>query len=142
MLGPLADVARDDVCAGATHVIVALPGATTVQRRRAVELASATGLPVLTVPSVNELQDGRARIERERSIEPEDLLGRDTVVLDEAGDLRIALLHTAESPRLIEDLGAGLAAYAPGAPEESVKRLCSNTCRNTGRVSLCTFLAN
>jgi FlaA1/EpsC-like NDP-sugar epimerase len=85
VLGPLTDVAHDDVRAGATHVIVALPGATTVQRRRAVELASATGLPVLTVPSVSELQDGRAHIERVRSIEPEDLLGREAVVLDEAG---------------------------------------------------------
>jgi FlaA1/EpsC-like NDP-sugar epimerase len=36
--------------------------------------------------------------------------------------LRIALLHTAESQSLIEDLAAGLSAYAPGAPDQSVKR--------------------
>jgi outer membrane protein TolC len=73
------------VAAGATHVITALPSSTVAQRRRAFELASTTGLPVLTVPSVSELQSGGARIERIRAIEPEDLLGREPVVLDEPG---------------------------------------------------------
>ena len=40
---------------------------------------------MLTVPSASELQDGSARIERVRDIEPEDLLGREPVQLDEAG---------------------------------------------------------
>ncbi|MEO7337248.1 MAG: nucleoside-diphosphate sugar epimerase/dehydratase, partial [Caldimonas sp.] len=84
-LGTLADVTRADVRAGATHVIVALPGSSPSRRRRAIDLAAATGLPVLTVPSASELQDGSARIERVRSIEPEDLLGREPVQLDEAG---------------------------------------------------------
>ena len=47
--------------------------------RRAIDLAAATGLPVLTVPSASELHDGSARIERVRDIEPEDLLGREPV---------------------------------------------------------------
>jgi FlaA1/EpsC-like NDP-sugar epimerase len=85
VLGRLDDVARPEVRAGATHIVVALPGATAAQRRRAVDLASTSGLPVLTVPSASELQDGRAHIERVRSIEPEDLLGREAVVLDEGG---------------------------------------------------------
>jgi FlaA1/EpsC-like NDP-sugar epimerase len=85
VLGTLADVNRPDVTAGATHLITAMPGATAAQRRRAIELASATGLPVLTVPSFSELRKGTARIERVRDIEPEDLLGRDPVKLDEAG---------------------------------------------------------
>jgi FlaA1/EpsC-like NDP-sugar epimerase len=85
VLGGLTDVSKADVCAGATHVIVALPGATFAQRRKAIELAAATGLKVLTVPSVSELQEGSARIERVRNIEPEDLLGREPVQLDESG---------------------------------------------------------
>ncbi|MBC8056440.1 MAG: polysaccharide biosynthesis protein [Rhizobiales bacterium] len=85
VLGPLADVRRVANRADATHVIVALPGATAAQRRKAIELAAATELPVLTVPSSSELQDGNARIERVRAIEPEDLLGREPVQLDEAG---------------------------------------------------------
>jgi FlaA1/EpsC-like NDP-sugar epimerase len=41
-------------------------------------------LPVLTVPSNEELQSG-APVSDVRDIEPEDLLGREPVVLDEAG---------------------------------------------------------
>jgi FlaA1/EpsC-like NDP-sugar epimerase len=85
VVGTLADVAKPEIRGGATHVIVALPGSTARQRRRAVELASATELTVLTVPSASDLQDGKARIERVRSIEPEDLLGREPVQLDEVG---------------------------------------------------------
>ncbi|MCZ8177177.1 MAG: nucleoside-diphosphate sugar epimerase/dehydratase [Burkholderiaceae bacterium] len=69
----------------ATHVVVAMPSATRAERRRALDLAAATGLPVLTVPSADELRTGAARIERLRDIEPDDLLGREPVVLDEAG---------------------------------------------------------
>ena len=85
VLGPLAAVAERARATGATHVIVALPSARASQRRRALELAAPSGLPVLTVPSAEELRDGRAAIERVRDIEPEDLLGREPVELDESG---------------------------------------------------------
>ncbi len=83
--GPLQALADKAVRAGATHVVVAMPAATPAQRRRAFDLAAATGLPVLTVPSADELRTGQSRVERLRDIEPEDLLGREPVVLDEAG---------------------------------------------------------
>jgi len=69
---------------GATHVIVAMPAASLEQRRGALDLAGATGLPVLTVPSSTELLAGR-RVNEVRDIEAEDLLGRAPVQLDEAG---------------------------------------------------------
>ena len=56
VLGALADLLRPDMTAGATHVIVAMPGATAEQRERAILLARQTGLLVLTVPSQSELQ--------------------------------------------------------------------------------------
>lgn len=84
VLGPLAEVGDKGVRGAATHLIIALPAASAAQRRRAVELAGATGLPVLTVPSAEELRQGSG-VERVRDIEPEDLLGREPVVLDEAG---------------------------------------------------------
>ena len=85
VLGPL-DAIRDKAVRGAaTHVVVALPSATPEERRRALDLAGSTGLPVLTVPTVDELREGKSRIERLRDIEPEDLLGRAPVQLDEAG---------------------------------------------------------
>lgn len=85
VLGPLDALAGKPTWGTATHVVVAMPAATRAQRRRALDLASATGLPVLTVPSADELRSGQSRVERLRDIEPEDLLGREPVVLDEAG---------------------------------------------------------
>ncbi len=69
---------------GATHVIVAMPSLRREIRRRVFEQAAAVGLPVLTVPSEAELREGAA-LSRVRDIEPEDLLGREPVLLDEAG---------------------------------------------------------
>jgi FlaA1/EpsC-like NDP-sugar epimerase len=85
VLGPLDALAERAVWGSATHVVVALPAASRAQRRRALDLAAGTGLPVLTVPSADELRTGQTRIERLRDIEPDDLLGREPVVLDEAG---------------------------------------------------------
>ncbi len=85
VLGPLQALAGKPSWGTATHVVVAMPAATRAQRRRALDLAAATGLPVLTVPSADELRSGHSRVERLRDIEPEDLLGREPVVLDEAG---------------------------------------------------------
>lgn len=117
VLGPLSDIAQPDVRAGATHVIVALPGATAAQRRRAVDLASTVGLPVLTVPSASELQDGRAHIERVRSIEPEDLLGREPVVLDEPGIAELisgkTVLVTGAGGSIGSELCRQVARYGP-----------------------------
>jgi FlaA1/EpsC-like NDP-sugar epimerase len=85
VLGTLAEVRDASVRGGATHIVVALPSASPAQRRRALDLAGGTGLPVLTVPTFEELREGKSRIERLRDIEPEDLLGREPVQLDESG---------------------------------------------------------
>ena len=85
VLGPLDALKGKPTWGTATHVVVAMPAATRAQRRRALDLAAGTGLPVLTVPSADELRTGQTRIERLRDIEPGDLLGRESVVLDEAG---------------------------------------------------------
>jgi FlaA1/EpsC-like NDP-sugar epimerase len=84
VIGTLEDASRQADTQGITHVIVAMPGATTAERRRALDLAGKTGLAVLTVPSSQELLAGRA-VNQVRDIEPEDLLGREPVQLDEGG---------------------------------------------------------
>ena len=118
VLGMLAEVGNAASNAGATHIITALPGATAVQRRRAIELAVATGLPVLTVPSFSELREGAARIERVRAIEPEDLLGRNAVKLDEAGIAGLisgkTVLVTGAGGSIGAELCRQLALYGPG----------------------------
>jgi FlaA1/EpsC-like NDP-sugar epimerase len=85
VLGGLDLLAQKGARDTATHIIIAMPSASLAQRRRAFDLAAGTGLPVLTVPSADELRTGKSRVERLRDIEPEDLLGREPVVLDEAG---------------------------------------------------------
>ena len=84
VLGRLDEVQRFAELHGITHVVIALPGATPQQRRRALDLAGQSGLPVLTVPNSEELLSGRA-VNQVRDIEPEDLLGREPVELDEGG---------------------------------------------------------
>ena len=84
VLGSLDRLTDPEVIDGVTHLILAMPSATGAQRKRALDLASATGLPVVTVPTADELREGRSRIDRVRDIEPEDLLGRERVQLDES----------------------------------------------------------
>jgi lipopolysaccharide/colanic/teichoic acid biosynthesis glycosyltransferase len=53
--GTLEHLLDPETLAGATHVIIALPQADDALRRRALALATDTGLPVLTVPSAGDL---------------------------------------------------------------------------------------
>jgi FlaA1/EpsC-like NDP-sugar epimerase len=101
VLGPLAAIADKAVRGAATHIVIALPGATAAQRRHALELAAGTGLPVVTVPTVDELRTGKSQVERLRDIEPEDLLGREAVQLDESG------VHIALAGKTVLITGAG-----------------------------------
>lgn len=84
VLGPLERAAELASLHGITHLIVAMPGAAAPQRRHALDVAGQVGLPVLTVPTSEELLSGRA-VNQVRDIEPEDLLGREPVELDEGG---------------------------------------------------------
>ncbi|NCT83539.1 MAG: polysaccharide biosynthesis protein [Comamonadaceae bacterium] len=84
VLGPLMRAQDQAGVHGITHIIIAMPSASAAARRRALALAGQTGLPVLTVPSSDELLSGRS-VNQVRDVEPEDLLGREPVVLDEGG---------------------------------------------------------
>ncbi|HNB45251.1 MAG TPA: nucleoside-diphosphate sugar epimerase/dehydratase, partial [Burkholderiaceae bacterium] len=84
VLGALDSAPRWAALHGITHIIVALPSATPTERRRALDLAAATHLPVVTVPTAAELSEGQP-LANVRDIEPEDLLGREPVQLDEGG---------------------------------------------------------
>ena len=117
VLGPLEAVSDRSVLGAATHLIIALPGAASRQRRRAFDLASSVGLPVLTVPSADELRTGSGEVERLRDIEPEDLLGREPVELDERGiDLVLhgkTVLVTGAGGSIGSELCRQVARYQP-----------------------------
>jgi FlaA1/EpsC-like NDP-sugar epimerase len=70
---------------GVRQVIIALPSAAHGVRRRVAEICADAGMEVLTVPSYEDLISGRSALTTIRTIELDDLLGRDPVVLDNAG---------------------------------------------------------
>ncbi len=67
------------------HIIIALPPEAHLSRREAVTLANANALTALTVPAFDDLMSGRVSISQIRKVEVEDLLGRETVRLDNQG---------------------------------------------------------
>jgi FlaA1/EpsC-like NDP-sugar epimerase len=64
------------------QVLLAIPSLSRGRRRQILDGLQALGLPVLQVPSVEEIASGRARIDTLRPIEIEELLGRDAVPAD------------------------------------------------------------
>jgi FlaA1/EpsC-like NDP-sugar epimerase len=85
ILGPLDAAGAAARRMGVGHAIIAMPGASHAARRRALELCAAARLKVMTVPAISDIVAGRIRVSALRAIELDDLLGRDPVVLDEAG---------------------------------------------------------
>jgi FlaA1/EpsC-like NDP-sugar epimerase len=67
------------------HAVVAMPGASHGNRRRAVDHCTRAGLSVMTVPALEDIVSGRVSVSALRKVELDDLLGRDPVQLDEAG---------------------------------------------------------
>ncbi|MDO4807318.1 MAG: SDR family NAD(P)-dependent oxidoreductase, partial [Coriobacteriales bacterium] len=66
-------------------IVVAIPSATGTQRKEIVELCQATGLDVRVVPSIFQLVGGEVSVSELREIRIEDLLGRDSVLVDGSG---------------------------------------------------------
>jgi len=65
------------------EVVIAMPGAEPGVRQRIVDVCRRRGVPVKTVPGVNELLDGDLDLlERLRAVQVEDVLGRAPVQLD------------------------------------------------------------
>ncbi len=85
VLGRLDDVERIAAAHQVQTVIVAMPSASTSVRRHAAELVVSAGLKALTVPALVDVLSGRVTASEVRQVELEDLLGREQVLLDEAG---------------------------------------------------------
>jgi FlaA1/EpsC-like NDP-sugar epimerase len=67
---------------GAKLLVIAIPSASREEMQRIVERCIATKVDFKIVPPLLELLDGRARLSQLRSVEIEDLLGREVVELD------------------------------------------------------------
>ena len=101
VLGPIDSIGLWAPYLQVRHAIVALPGASAAVRRRAIEAAAQAGLHVLTVPAMEDLLKNSAAIAQVRQVELEDLLGRDQVMLDDAG------LHALLTDKTVLITGAG-----------------------------------
>ena len=86
---------------GVSQVIIAMPSSSHQQRKRAIQLCNAAKVKALTVPSFDDLMSGKVAVSQLRAIELDDLLGRDPVVLDDAG------LHGLLTDRTVMVTGAG-----------------------------------
>ncbi len=86
---------------GVSQVIIAMPSSSHQQRKRAIQLCNVAKVKALTVPSFDDLMSGKVAVSQLRAIELDDLLGRDPVVLDDAG------LHGLLTGKVVMVTGAG-----------------------------------
>jgi len=101
ILGSLDRVGEHAQRYGVSQAIIAMPGASHRVRKRAVDLCTAAGLTVMTVPALSDIVSGKVSVSALRAVELDDLLGRDPVKLDDAG------LHDFLEGRTVLVTGAG-----------------------------------
>jgi FlaA1/EpsC-like NDP-sugar epimerase len=73
-------VFRHDVA----QIVVAIPSASTAQKRRLIQRVEGAGLPVKILPGLYELVNGKGSVSDLREVDVADLLGRDAVPPDPA----------------------------------------------------------
>lgn len=98
----------------ADELLIAVPSATADQMRRIVSLCKQSGVRFKTVPSYGELIGGRVSIKAVREVAYRDLIGRETVKLDE---------------NLIENCLKGQRVVVTGAGGSIGSELCRQICR-------------
>jgi FlaA1/EpsC-like NDP-sugar epimerase len=79
---------------GVRHAILAMPSAPHKVRRRVVDLCASANVAVLTVPAFDDLMSGKVTVSQIRRVELDDLLGREPVMLDDAGLHQLLTGHT------------------------------------------------
>lgn len=83
------------------QVMLAIPALTRSERRRIVSGLQNQGIPVLQVPSIDDLTSGRAKIDSLRPVAIEDLLGRDPISVNSS------LIRTSIASSVVCVTGAG-----------------------------------
>jgi FlaA1/EpsC-like NDP-sugar epimerase len=67
------------------HAIIALPDASHEEKRFILNLANKLKLEILIIPAIDDLMSGRLNISQIQRVDIEDLLGRESVELDNSG---------------------------------------------------------
>ncbi len=117
ILGSTDEVARIAAERGARLLVIAVPSATRSQMQRLVDICVRTAIQFKIVPSLRELFNGETRIGQLRSVDIEDLLGRDSVDLD-LGQVEEDLegntiMITGGAGSIGSELARQVAAYSP-----------------------------
>ncbi len=101
---------------GVERAIIAMPGSHQA-RRRALDICRSAQVSALTVPSYQDMVSGKVTVSQLRSIELDDLLGRDPVALDETrvkGWIRgRSVLVTGAGGSIGSELCRQIARFAP-----------------------------
>ncbi|MHB1085901.1 MAG: polysaccharide biosynthesis protein [Thiobacillus sp.] len=117
VLGVLDDVAACARKMEVDDIVLSLPSAAHVVRKRVTDSCTAAGLNVMTIPSLEDLVSGRVSVSSLRRIELDDLLGRDPVALDDSGLHRLltgqVVMVTGAGGSIGSELCRQIASYAP-----------------------------
>ena len=101
VLGKIESLPQVAESLGVRHAILAMPSASHKVRRRVVDLCASVNVAVLTVPSFDDLMSGKVTVSQIRRVELDDLLGRESAMLDDAG------LHQLLTGHAVMVTGAG-----------------------------------
>jgi len=85
VIGKIADMEQVIGDMAVNVVLLAIPSASHKIIQAMVNRCQKLSIPCRTLPSVAELADGRVEVSRLRQVQIEDLLGRDTIQLDDSG---------------------------------------------------------
>jgi FlaA1/EpsC-like NDP-sugar epimerase len=83
VLGTIQDIEKIKQTFGVSKAILAIPSATTKQVSAIHALATKAGVDLKTLPSLSQVLDGKVNLSQIKDIEPEDLLGRDPIILSD-----------------------------------------------------------
>jgi FlaA1/EpsC-like NDP-sugar epimerase len=110
----LPEVAQD---LKAKHVILAIPSASSEQRRRIADLCAQSNLQLLTVPALEDIMSGKVSVNSIRKVDIEDLLGREAICIDSANVINLladrVVLVTGAGGSIGAELCRQIARFAP-----------------------------
>lgn len=99
------------------HVILAIPSASSPVRRKVADQVAGHGLALLTVPRLEDIMSGRVAVNSIRPVAIEDLLGRETVNIDNVHVAAVlagkVVLVTGAGGSIGSELCRQIAGFAP-----------------------------
>jgi FlaA1/EpsC-like NDP-sugar epimerase len=114
VLGPLSKVTEIVRLKQAEEILLAIPTATGKDMRRILDLCKPAGVPIRTIPGIDQVVDGNITVNQIRQVDIEDLLGRDAVTLDQ---------------RSLQELFTGRVVMVTGAGGSIGSELCRQIAR-------------